>query len=257
MRTIQTCTCINLKSEGCYMASIDFNNAYYSIPMDEKVTKFLKSEWNGQLYKFQVLVMGLTSSRLFTKVMKPIFAHLHRQGLQSSNNLDDSYLQGYTFEQYKHNVVSTIDLMKRVGFTPHEDKSVVIPTQVIEHLGFVLNSKEMTVSINHAKFLKLKTLALQVLQQHSCTIRVVAKLIGIMVSCCTGVEFGELYCKTLELEKISALKSSRGNYDGLMVISPEGRQDITWWINLALINKKRISHGVPSHILKTDASNEG
>ena len=256
MQTIQTC--INLMSEGCYMASIDLKNAYYSIPMDEKVTKFLKFEWNGQLYKFQALVMGLSSApRLFTKVMKPVFSHLRRQGLISSNYLDDSYLQGYTFEQCKHNVVATLDLMKRVGFTPHEDKSVVIPTQVIEHLGFVLNSKDMTVSINHAKFVKLKTLALQVLQQHSCTIRVVAKLIGIMVSCCTGVEFGELYCKTLEFEKIAALKSSRGNYDGLMVISPEGRHDITWWINHALINKKKISHGVPSHVLKTDASNEG
>ena len=57
-----------------------------------------------------------------------------------------------------------------------------------------------------------------------------------MISCGTGVEFGELYCKTLELEKISALKSSRGNYDGLVIISPEGRQDITWWINHALIS---------------------
>ena len=85
----------------------------------------------------------------------------------------------------------------------------------------------------------------------------VAKLIGIMVSCCTGVEFGELYYKTLEFEKIAALKSSRGNYDGLMVISPEGRHDITWWINHGLINKKKISYGVLSHVLKADASNEG
>ena len=40
-----------------------------------------------------------------------------------------------------------------------------------------------------------------------------------------------------------------------MIISP-GRRDITWWINNALINEKNISHGVPSHVLKTDAPNE-
>ena len=42
MQTIQTC--INLMSEGCYMAYIDVKNAYHYIPMDEKVTKFLKFE---------------------------------------------------------------------------------------------------------------------------------------------------------------------------------------------------------------------
>ena len=66
-----------LMSEGCYMESIDLKNAYYSICLDEKVTQFLN--FNGMDYKFQVLVimvMCLSSSRLFTLVIKPVLTYL-------------------------------------------------------------------------------------------------------------------------------------------------------------------------------------
>ena len=62
---------IQMITPGCYMASIDLKDAYYSIPIADEYQKYLKFEWANALYKFKALPNGLASGpRLFTKLMK-------------------------------------------------------------------------------------------------------------------------------------------------------------------------------------------
>ena len=68
-------TGIKLMRPGCFMTSIDLKDAYCSIPVAPKCQKYLKFVWKETLYCFTCLPMGLTSSpRIFTKVLKPVFA---------------------------------------------------------------------------------------------------------------------------------------------------------------------------------------
>ena len=68
---------LKLMTPNCYMTSLDLQNAYYSIPIAKEHQKYLKFIWNNQLYAFTCLPMGLSSSpRIFTKLMKPVFATL-------------------------------------------------------------------------------------------------------------------------------------------------------------------------------------
>ena len=61
--------------------------------------------------------MGLTTSpRVFTKIMKPVFAHLRARGLISSAYIDDSCLQGTSRSECQNNVVATVELMDSLGF---------------------------------------------------------------------------------------------------------------------------------------------
>ena len=71
---------IQLVRPGCYMASLDLKDAYFSVPIALEQQRYLKFLWRGVLYQFQCLPMGLTSSpRLFTKLLKPVFGHLRAQ----------------------------------------------------------------------------------------------------------------------------------------------------------------------------------
>ena len=55
------------------MASFDLKHAYYTIPFAAEHRKYLKFVWGGQLYEFQSLPLGLTSSpRIFTKIMNTL-----------------------------------------------------------------------------------------------------------------------------------------------------------------------------------------
>ena len=51
-------SCLNLMSQGCFLASIDLTDAYYSVYIHEDSQKFLKFRFHGQLYKFVAMPNG-------------------------------------------------------------------------------------------------------------------------------------------------------------------------------------------------------
>lgn len=248
-------TCIQLMKPHYFMGSVDLQNAYYSIPVHPAHQKYLKFAWQGKLYQFTCLAQGLASApRLFTKIMKPVFATLRGKGHLSSSYLDDSFLVGSSYDECKANIRDTLDLLRALGFYPNEDKSVIKPTHKIQHLGFILDSIELSVSISSEKLVKLIDIATLVLDSHRIRIRLVAKLIGHMVSCFPAVEYAELFYRQLEIDKSTALKEAKGNFDALMTCSDRAISDIKWWIADAQSSKKSISHGPIALTMHTDAS---
>ena len=120
------------------MASVDLKDAYYSVPIHQEHQKYLKFEWQGQLYQFTCLPNGLACApRLFTKLLKPAYSTLRKQGFQSIGYIDDSYLQGITKPECENNVQATTKLFDSLGLYVHPDKSILEPSQVLEFLGFV------------------------------------------------------------------------------------------------------------------------
>lgn len=100
---------LKLVSQNCWFASVDLKDAYYSVPIHEDHRKFLRFEWNSVCYEFLCLPMGLSCSpRVFTKLLKPIFALLHQYGFASLIYIDDAFLQGDTYEQCEQNVNKTV-----------------------------------------------------------------------------------------------------------------------------------------------------
>ena len=71
-----------------------------------------------------------------------------------------------------------------------------------------------------------------------------------------GVEFGQLFYRQLEIDKAAALKLHKGDFDQTMMLSDIAKQDLVWWIENVGMGKK-ISHGNPVIVLKTDASLTG
>ncbi len=82
---------------------------------------------------------------IFTKLLKPMYAMLRNQGHLSTGYIDDSNLQGKTVESTLRNILATGQLALALGFRLNLDKSVLIPTQIIEFLGFVIDSINMVV----------------------------------------------------------------------------------------------------------------
>ena len=52
-------------------------------------------------------------------------------------------------------MAAAINLFSRLGFNIHPEKCIFIPRQIIELLGFVINSLEMTVSLSQEKCAKI------------------------------------------------------------------------------------------------------
>ena len=137
METLQSA--IDAMRKNCYFGSVDLSEAFYSIPIRLKDRKFFRFFHDNQKYQFTALIMGLTHSpRVFTKILKPVFAKLRAKGHISSAYIDDSCLQGATYQLCKKNITDTVKLMDSLGLTVQPEKSVFKPTQQIIFLGFLL-----------------------------------------------------------------------------------------------------------------------
>lgn len=100
-----------------------------------------------------------------------------------------------------------------LGFFINWEKSVLIPTQILVFLGFIINSITMTVSLTSQKVDKFLDFAHYVLGKETLPVREVEKLVGMMTSYSNGVEYGELHAKRCEEEKNWALALHQGDYD--------------------------------------------
>ena len=242
----------------CFFGSVDLSEAFYSIPIREPDRKYFRFIFNGQKFQFTALVMGLaTSPRVFTKVLKPVFASLRARGFISTAYIDDSCLQGSTFDECQRNILSSVKLMDSLGFTVHTEKSVLLPTKQIVYLGFLLCSETMMVRLTIERADELLDCCSNLIRKSRCSIRQFAKMIGKMVEAEPGVEYAPLFYKPLEKIKDINLRRSKGNFDNLMRISRDSKCVIQWWLTNLKQSFKSVMRKPPHVLLYSDASLKG
>ena len=227
METVETV--FHLMKPGAYAGSLDLKDAYYSVPIHDSHTKYLKFSFAGTLFKFVALPNGLKSGPLiFSKLMRVLFSELRKLDLESSIYLDDVYPQGDTNALCQANILTTVKWLVKLGFVLHPVKSVFWPTQLIPHVGFSLNLGSMTVSIPHDKAGQIKAACTRLLHCANPTIREVARVIGSLVACFPAIRYGKLHYRNLEMAKITALAAVKGKYDKHMVLPPPALVDLRW-----------------------------
>ena len=89
----------------------------------------------------------------------------------------------------------------------------------------------MTVSLTPTKAMKLQLKGTELLHSHSPTIRTVSEVIGLIVASFSGVMYGPLHYRQLELAKVAALKQNKGNFESIIILSDMARSDLQWWID--------------------------
>lgn len=111
-------------------------------------------------------MVSLLLRGFFTKLLKPVFCTLRKQGFENVPYIDDILLLGDSDEHCAQNVRSTSSLLDSLGFTIHPTKSVFMPVQEIAFLGFLINSKKMTVSLLQEKANEKKNLGSKLIIKH-------------------------------------------------------------------------------------------
>lgn len=248
---------INMMRKDCYLASVDLSDAYYSISVREQDRKFLRFFFDGIKYQFTALVMGYSCSpRVWTKLMKPVFAFLRARGHLSVYFIDDSCLMGITFQSCLCNVQSTVQLMDKLGLTVNPQKSVLLPCQRLIFLGFILCSRSMTVRLTVERCQAIISKCKEIKDANRITIREFAKLVGKLNAAEPGVTHAPLYIRPLEKVKEQQLKIHRGNFDRFMTVPNTSVEILQWWMENIHGCYKNIHVGPPDMIIYTDASRD-
>ena len=89
----------------------------------------------------------------------------------------------------------------------------------------------MSIKLTTEKASAIKIQCESALQVRKITIRQVARILGLLLSCFPGVMWGPLHYRQLESDKTEALKNSKGNFNEIMQISEAAKKDIAWWVS--------------------------
>ena len=183
---------------------------------------------------------------------------MRSQGHNSVVYVEDSYLQGDTYQSYLFNILDTIKLLREFRFVIHPDKSVLTPIQTIIFPGFVISSKHMTLSLTDENEKKIKTLPMNCLHSHQVSIRELARILGNIVASLPAVTFGTPRYRHLERNTIRGLKYHKGNLEGKVILSAKAVSEIHWWINNIDNSWHHINNFLnPGITIYTDSSRTG
>ena len=100
---------------------------------------------------------------------------------------------GNTFNEWKNAVLASAKLITNLGFFIHPEKFKNFPPMVIEFLGFIINSKKMTVSLSESKQNDSKAVLKEVKIRKKIIIRTLAKLIVKLEVALPGTQHSRLY----------------------------------------------------------------
>lgn len=240
------------------MATIDLQDAYFSVLVHEECRRFLKFRWNNKLYRFRAVPMGLACAPfIFTKILLPLFTQLREGGNSCFCYLDDVFVTDTSEEGCALATETIMSKLKKLGFKIHPGKSQVVPTTEVKFLGFMINSKEMQAYLTKEKVQKVKEKCTQVLDNGGGSIQEVSSVVGLLNSYAKAIDYGDNHIKGIEIDKVRALQRTNGDFAKDMEISKQGKKDLGWWLENANFRVRDFVSKSFSVELITDASNLG
>ena len=99
----------------------------------------------------------------------------------------------------------------------------------------------MTITLKNEKNVQIHEYAKRLLVGTP-TMREVTKFLGHLSASFGAVTYGRLFHRFIEIDKINALKLSKGKFDAPCVLSPTAKGEIYWWRqNILNSSRKMIS----------------
>ena len=225
-----------LIDQNCFMASLDWKDAYYSVKIHPEHRKYLRFYWKGVLYQFTCLPNGLKSApRIFTKITRVLMAYARKQGLTVSLYIDDSFTKHNSLYMAREHVWKSGIISQKAGFVVHPTKSMLDPVQIKQHLGFLINSKNMTIKVSDERIQKITELCDVVLQHMENSTRMqihtLAKLVGSMISTLAANPYARLDIRRVEKFMNIKLAKHNRNYQKYIRMYEDYvlKQDIIRW----------------------------
>ena len=248
---------MNLIQPGDWFVSIDLSDAYYCIAMHILSMPFLTFLFLGVYYQFTCLPQGLSSApRIFTKVMRVVLSYLRRCGIRIAAWIDDFLLSASSRALCQEHAFQTVRTFEELGFLPNVDKSHLVPTQRIAHLGLVWDSVDYSVSVPSDKISAVRRKSSVALVSRV-SVRFLSSILGSIEYFRWGFPFAAVHYRRLQRFVNSCL--ARGfSYGSYVSVSSDARIDLNWWAQVGdSLPARTLSPFVASLNLFCDASLSG
>jgi hypothetical protein len=247
-----------LINQGDFLTSIDLADAFLHVLVDQSSRRYLQFAWEGQLFQFRVLPFGLSLSPLvFTKILRPILRWARRKGIRISAYLDDLLIVAKDYRTSLNQTRLVVRKLSELGFLVKATKSSLEPSQSIQHLGFLINTKTMELSVPTSKIRDLRREASRLIRSAQCSVRHLSSFIGKAQALTMAVFPARLKTRHLLSVKNNALKMGLA-WTSMTRLPQSALQELQWWYaQLQTWNGQSFLPSLPQHEVFTDASDQG
>lgn len=182
-----------LFAKGAFMTTTDLVKGYYHVRIADTFAKYLGFKFEGTYYEHIAMPMGLsTSASAFTKVVRQLVRVWREQNIVLIHYLDDLCCLG--FADKPHSAANTAaatkimtDDLAQFGFLVNFDKSQHVPSQIVDFIGFTMDTTETpTIAVKQSRKTKTSKLLAELIDahehNHTVFVRDLASVAGMLMS---------------------------------------------------------------------------
>ena len=221
----------------------------------QQVWLYLHFHFMGRTYQFRALAFGLSQAPcVFTRVVKTVVKHCHRQGMHLHAYLDDP-----TFN-LPVPVHSTRGSVTADSFEPGICPKLgqISASQMFCFLGARFDREKGMIAPSLDRIVRLQTIIQKMLASHSASAREVHSLLGQMESVAHLLPYGRAHKHLLQWHVKDRWSQATQSWDYHISMGPWFRQAVEQWLNKDFLHAMvLLDHPQPDFYLFMDASLNG
>ena len=217
---------------GDWMVSLDLQDAYLQVPVHHDSCRYLRFVVEGRTYQFRVLCFSLTTApQVFTRIMAPVSAILHKYGVRMLRYLEDWLILASSELACLQSRDRLLTVCTELGIQVNLTKSSLVPTQSLVYLGMEIRSLPFIARPAPARVSNLLRMIEEFLSTPSPPASLWCRLLGHLSSLTLLVPGGMLRMRLLQL----CLKDQWDFLDDQFQVSwsPLCQEDLLWWARVA------------------------
>ncbi|KAL6723688.1 hypothetical protein Aduo_018665 [Ancylostoma duodenale] len=165
--------------QGDYCTKVGMTDSYFGVNIAEELRPYLVFFWDNEVFWCTCLPFGLaTAPYVYTKIMRVVAEHFRSLGTRVIFYLDDWAFFAKTPELLRKQLRYALEVFAKLALHVNMEKSVIGPTQELEFLGLILDTRLRTLSIPESKINKSKEDAESLLRPAAITARELSQFLG-------------------------------------------------------------------------------
>ena len=232
---------------SAFGTSVDWSDAYHHVPVHDNFKNFLAFQVGKRRFRYVCCPFGLSPlPQVFTEICLPLKAYVR----QTWHVPVFQYLDDWLFFSSSVTVLASVtrafvQLCIRLGLGVNLEKSSLVPSTQLVHLGVEWNFESASVRPPSAKAVTVATEATQLAASHSVTLPRLESFLGKLVALEKLVQYGRTHLRGIQALLLLELRV--GRTFRWVTLTDAAKADLRWWSD-----RDRLSRWIPVRPPKPD-----